>query len=188
MANETPKKPIRRTTVPTVKKDATKLPVVASESKTIQNVMLFVLFLVVSGIVYVAIFQRPLLSKYLVSKSTSKPKITAADTTSLLNTDSIGAEDELNTFIGQDKPSKNKVYPAGSNYYLVTGTFIFYPYAEKCRDRMKAQGYDADIISTGENHKFHRVYIQSSTDGAAVRAKRDQLRSAGNTEVWVYVE
>lgn len=192
MANETPKKPIRRTTVPTVPKDTPKLPAVESESKAKQNFLLFILFLVMSAIVYVAIFQKSFLSRYVFT-SQKKPVIAVTDTTSI-QSDTLEEEeedDELNTFIGQDKPAKKKnkkVYPAGSKHYLVAGTFIFYPYAEKCRDRMKAEGYEADIITTGENLKFHRVYIQSSTDGAAIRTKRDELHRAGRTEMWVYVE
>jgi cell division protein FtsN len=191
MANETPKKPIRRNTVPAVSKEAQKLPKVEQENNTVQNVVLFVLFLLVSSIVYVAIFQQPLISKYLGVKNTAPSAPIIADTTSIepLNDSTETEEDVLNTFIGEEKSSpKSNQYAVGNNYYLVAGTFIFYPYAEKCRDRLKAQGYEADIISTGENHTFHRVYIQTSTDGAAIRAKRDELHQAGNTEVWVYAE
>ncbi len=190
MANETPKKPIRRTTVPTVSKKEvpSKLPSTPGESKATQNALLFFLFLIISAIVYLAIFQRPLLSKYIFRKKNPTESTVAVSDTLLENTTDSLSQDEVNTFIGQDKPGAPKVYPAGSRYYLVAGTFIFYPYAEKRRDLLKSEGYEADIISTGENRKFHRVYIQSSEDGAAVRAQRDELRSSKNMDVWVYVE
>ncbi|HVD96877.1 MAG TPA: hypothetical protein VNB90_01650 [Cytophagaceae bacterium] len=181
MANEIPKKPIRRTTVPAVSKETSaKKPAVKEEGKAAQNFLLFFLFLMVSAIVYLAIFQRSLISNYISGKQDS----TKSATDTLSTEDSLSHHEEVNTFLGQD----NRTAGTASRYYLVAGTFIFYPYAEKCRDRLKAQGYDADIISTGEKHTFHRVYIQSSEDPAIVRGKRDEMRNAGHTEMWVYGE
>jgi hypothetical protein len=189
MANELPRKPIKRVTVPTVSKEVPKESPEETKDRTSQNVLLFCLFLLVSGIVYIAIFQR----NYFSNLSPDKP--IAADSTAFKDTLSVNdnslASEEYTTIIGQDKPSKKKnpvVYPAGTRYYLVAGTFIFYPYAEKFRDKMKAEGYQADIISTGENRQFHRIYIESSEDGTSVRAKRDELRSSKGMDVWVYAE
>ncbi len=188
MANELPKKPIKRVTVPTVSKEVPKETLAETKDRTAQNVLLFCLFLLVSGIVYIAIFQR----KYFDSYSSDVP--VAADSSALKDTlpvnDSLASE-EYTTIIGQDKPSNKKnpaVYPAGTRFYLVAGTFIFYPYAEKFRNKIKAEGYQADIISTGENRQFHRIYIESSEDPVPVRAKRDELRSSKGMDVWVYAE
>jgi hypothetical protein len=190
MANELPRKPIKRVTVPTVSKELPKESPEETKGRTSQNVLLFCLFLLVSGIVYIAIFQR----KYFSDFSSNKPVVadsSAFKDTLSVNNDSLASE-EYSTILGQDKPSNKKkgpvVYPAGTRFYLVAGTFIFYPYAEKFRDKMKAEGYQADIISTGENRQFHRIYIESSEDATSIRAKRDQLRSSRGMDVWVYAE
>ncbi len=183
MANELPRKPIKRVTVPVVSKEVTKETSGETKDRTAQNVLLFFLFLLVSGIVYIAIFQRNYFSDVTSSKSLVADTL-AVDTLSV-NADSVSSE-EYTTIIGQDKSPR--VYPAGTRYYLIAGTFIFYPYAEKFRDKMKAEGYEAAIISTGEDRKFHRIYITSSEDGASVRAKRDKLRSSKGMDVWVYAE
>lgn len=190
MANETPKRPIKRATVPTVPKDKPaklKTPAEQSEGRVKRNSLLFVLFVVVSAVVYLAIFQRPLINKYLLKSNSGEPSVAVLSDTLQSETDSTAIQEEVNTFIGQDKKNPS-VYPAGTRYYLVAGTFIFYPYAEKCLNRLKAAGYDASIISTGEPRKFHRVYILSSEDASSVRTKRDELRSSQNMDVWVYAE
>ena len=198
MANELPKKPIKRVTVPTVSKEIPTEPLTENKSASGQNIILLLLFLLVSGIVYVAIFQQAFLSKYTSFNSKPTPSINTVPVDSVTqNTDSLNNEEITNT-IGSDRSVKNNdaqvennnsvTYPAGTKYYLIAGTYIFYPYAEKCVSRMKALGYDAAIISTGEGRKFHRVYIESSTDGSAVRAKRDELNSSKNMNLWVYAE
>jgi hypothetical protein len=190
MANELPRKPIKRVTVPTVSKEVPQEPSDETKSRTTQNVLLFSLFLLVSGVVYIAIFQRKYLSDYS-AKPIAVDTSAFKDTVSVNNADSLSSDD-YTTIIGQDKPVNNKnnpvVYPPGTRYYLIAGTFIFYPYAEKFRDEMKAKGYQADIISTGETRQFHRIYIEASEDGASVRAKRDELRSSKGMDVWVYAE
>jgi hypothetical protein len=198
MENEPTKKPIKRVAVPTVSKT---LPSSGSakvkKSRATQNIILLILFLFVSGIAYLGIFQKEFIAQYTSDKPT--PAIVAApDSTTTQNPDSLNQE-ESTTIIGEDNSSQNTVtdngennsvdYPKGSKYYLITGTYIFLPYAEKCVARMKADGFaDAAIISTGKDRKFHRVYIQSSTDGAAIRAKRDELISSKGMDVWVYAE
>ncbi len=192
MANEIPKKPIRRVPVPSVSKDApTKQATLDSESKAGQNFLLFLIFLFVSGLVYLAIFQKELILKYSAPQSLAKIDSTISqDSLSDESKDSLALE-EVDTFIGQNKKPNNNsstVYPAGTKYYLVAGTFIFYPYAEKCKNKMVAAGYDAEIISTGDERKFHRIYIGSSEDPVEMRTKRDELRNSKGMDVWVYAE
>jgi hypothetical protein len=74
------------------------------------------------------------------------------------------------------------------HHYLVAGTFVFYPYAEQCRDKMLAQGYEAQILSSGEPRQFHRIYIESSEDLEVLRARRDELRSSTGLDLWIYSE
>ncbi|HWZ21223.1 MAG TPA: hypothetical protein VNW06_01145 [Cytophagaceae bacterium] len=196
MENEPTKKPIKRVAVPTVSKE---LPssgsVKEKKSRATQNIVLLLLFLFVSGIAYIVIFQKEFIAQYTSDKPTAV--VVATDTTTQ-NTDSLSQE-ETTTIIGGDNSSQNTTtdngnnnsvdYPKGSKYYLIAGTYIFLPYAEKCVARMKADGFtDAAIISTGEDRKFHRVYIQASTDGKAIRAKRDELISSKGMDVWVYAE
>jgi hypothetical protein len=199
MADELSKKPIKRVTVPTVSKETPSLEALAAENESTigQNIVFLLLFLLVSGIVYVSIFEKKLLSEYTTSGS-NKTTTLLTDSSALENTESKDYE-EISTIIGEDKSTKkgkvnvdkgkDTVYPKGTKFYLIVGTYIFYPYAEKCVTRMRAAGYNPSIISTGENHKFHRVYIESSEDGNAVRAKRDQfLKTDGMKNVWVYAQ
>ncbi len=185
MANETPKKPIRRVTVPTVPKE---VPANGDkkESNAKRNTLLVIFFLVIAVILYLVIFQRPLLSKYFpVFSGNEKSGVVVSDTTAI-SSDTL-SDEEVNTFLGQQNPNAI-VYPEGSHFYLVAGTFIFYPYAEKFRDKMTGEGYEAGIVSSGTPRQFHRVYILASEDPAEIRAKRDELRSTHNMDVWLYAE
>ena len=197
MENEPTKKPIKRVAVPTVSKELSSSGSgKEKKSRATQNIVLLLLFLFVSGIAYIVIFQKEFIAQYTSDKPTVV--VVATDTTTTQNTDSLSQE-ETTTIIGGDNSSQNTTtdngnnnsvdYPKGSKYYLIAGTYIFLPYAEKCVARMKADGFtDAAIISTGEDRKFHRVYIQASTDGKAIRAKRDELISSKGMDVWVYAE
>jgi len=197
MANETPKKPIRRAVVPQVKKEIPTItdPSVGNGSKVGQNIVFFLLFLLVSGIVYTAVFKPKFIMDLISEKGTTNNELPISDTTAIVSEDTSYSEEEdeeFSTIIGEERKSKkNKngttVYPAGSQFYLIAGTFIFYPYAEQHRDKMKAEGYNAQIISTGEDHKFHRIYIATSNDIASMRAKRDELIAKG-VNVWIYAE
>jgi len=191
MANESPKKPIRRAAVPSVSKEKpAKIKQEATESRKEQNLLLFVLFIFVSGIVYLAIFQKKLFPGYLSSKPSTNAAAAPSDTSSVKE-DSTSLNN-ISTILGDRKDNNENnltiIYPEGSKFYLIAGTFIFYPYAEKFRDKMNAEGYNASIISTGENRKFHRIYIESSEDISVMRAKRDELRTSKGMDVWIYAE
>ncbi len=197
MENDSTKKPIKRAAVPAVSKVLPSESSKTKQSKTSQNIILSLLFLFVSSIFYLAVFQKEFIAKY--TSPEKKPATTTLVTDSTTqNTNSLNQE-EATTIIGENNASQNTVtesgknnsvdYPKGSKYYLIAGTYIFLPYAEKCVTRMKADGYaNAAIISTGEDRKFHRVYIQSSEDIAAIRVKRDELISSKGMDVWVYAE
>jgi hypothetical protein len=199
MANESPKRPIRRVPVPSTSKK--EVPITNSsakaESKAGQTVLLLFLFLMVSGLVYLAVFEKDLLAGESSPRSGSSGLV--SDTTATDSTNS--SDEEVSTVIGENTEQNTSnserttipnntptVYPAGTRFYLIAGTFIFYPYAEKCRDKMKAEGYQAEIISTGDVRKFHRIYIESSEDVAAMRIRRDELKASKGLDVWVYAE
>ena len=192
MANETPKKPIRRVPVPSVSKEAqVNKTIENSENRIGQNILLLIPLIILSGLFYVVIFQKDLLLFFSSSDTAIEKNLQiVVDSTTSENTDS-SAYEEVDTFIGGTKETKNNkaiVYPAGSKYYLIAGTFIFYPYAEKFKNKMIAQGYEADIISTGDVRKFHRIYIGSSSNGDELRLKRDELRNSKGLDVWIYAE
>ncbi len=187
MENELPKKTIKRATVPPVSKELASKALNETEGTVAQNVVLFMLFIVVSAIVYMAIFQKEMLSNY-TSSSYSNKILTPQDSTGQNEEETLVKEEDTNV-IGQASNGNGALTsPTGSRFYLIVGTYIFYPYAEKCVTRMTEAGYNASIISTGDARKFHRVYIESSEDGNSIRAKRDQLIRSSGLKVWVYTE
>ena len=190
MSNETPKKPIKRAAVPKVSKEIPKEVSVESKSNAGQNSLLLFLFIIVSSLIYIAIFQKEFITKYTSKHSIEVSEIIdSADSLNAETIDSTNSEPE-NTFLGQDDApvGKAKIYPAGTKYYLIAGTFVFYPYAEKCKRKMISEGFKADIISTGENRKFHRIYLETSEDVTSLRLKRDELRNSKGMDVWIYAE
>jgi len=197
MANESPKRPIRRVPVPSSSKKVGPVTSTNSEkeSKIGQTILLFLLFLFVGVVVYIPIFRKDLISDFVSSSKTSSTNKVKSDSTA---TDSsiVSSEDQVSTVLGENNNNSSEVnssdipivYPPGTKYYLIAGTFIFYPYAEKCRDKYIAEGYEANIVSTGDVRKFHRIYLESSEDVNALRAKRDELRTSKGLDVWIYAE
>lgn len=200
MANELPKRPIQRVAVPTVKKEIPSLKEVKKESKDAnsslgRNTLLSILLIIVGIVVYVAIFKKEFNSS-LFSTQTAKKELIESQSSEQTSEDVASieedSEEEFSSIIGEDKTptidGSQVVYPEGSTFYIISGTFIFYPYAEQFRDQMKKEGYKAEIISTGDDRKFHRVFLYSSKDISSMRAQRDKLIDSKGMNVWIYAE
>lgn len=201
MAEQPPKKEIKRVTVPKVTKEIPSS--VEIESSVISpgtNLLLLLLLLLVGGLTYMAIFnKKELYSFFSISSYTTTTKTPVSSDTVTVQDLTESDDNQINTIIGEDnfspEPSKVEtsgsafVYPPGSTFYLVAGTFVFQPYAVQYNEKMKNEGYSTKILtSAGTDRNYYRIYLEKSDDIAAIRKKRDNLRTTKGLNVWIYAE
>jgi hypothetical protein len=111
----------------------------------------------------------------------------------LIDTSTIKADTaQVPTIVQETEPMQQNYSEPGfgytsDKYYMIVGSFLSKPFAEKYAKKMQNKGYNPQIIYSS-SQGFYRVSAKSYTDLSSAKADMSNFRDGVTPRAWIHIK